>query len=172
MIGAILIPDLSYTKYLNWKIRLDKVMNKIDQISKGIMQLFKEEQFEAYKTQLSFTAYRDMVSKYVNLYVKDTPDGIKVEWKLNRGIFVTATCKFVPGSDSNIIEVSARVKHAASYKYLLILWVILGGLWIIFIPSILSLSSSLLGVLAMISLWSYATSNRNTLLKNLSPSSS
>lgn len=133
------------------------------------MRFFKEEQFEAYKTQMSFADYRAMVSKYANLYVKDTPNGIDVEWKLNRGIFVTASCKFVSGSDSNIIEVSAKVKHAASYKYMLILWIVLGGLWILFVPSTLSLSGSLMAILAMIGLWIHAASNRNALLKYLSP---
>ena len=135
------------------------------------MQFFKPERVEIYRTSMNLASYREMVNKYRNLYVKDTDDGLEVEWKLSRsrGIYVTAICKFIPGPDENTIEVTAKIKHATFYQIMIVLWIVLGGLWIIFIPSISSLQSFLFGLLVVIGLWSFAASNRNTLLKNLSP---
>lgn len=136
------------------------------------MYYIKNEQFKVYKTSMSLASYRDLTRKKNNLYVKDTDDGIEVEWQLkwSRGAYLIAYCRFAEGNNgNNTVEVRAKIKHANFYKIMLGIWIVLGGMWILFEPSASTIQSYIFGLLVIISFWSFLVANRNALIKTLSP---
>lgn len=133
------------------------------------MQFFKQEQFAAYTTFMDLAEYKKYVDAHTNFYIKNHNDGIRVEWKLSRGIFLIAIYNFNSLAGENIIEITARLKHFTLYKTIFSLWVILGSLWILFLPSLSSITSVLFGTLVFLLLWSFAVSNRNNFIEALAP---
>ena len=133
------------------------------------MRFFTLQKTVSYSTSLNLDAYKEFVNNQTGLYVKDTQDGLQVEWKIGRGIVLIAICKLITGNDNKSITITVDLIHATFYQVIVILWIILASLWIVFEPSSRSIASVIFGSSVIIGLWGYIILNRNNLLKILSP---